>query len=113
MYHHFRGFLVAKSPTHVVVDCAGVGYFLHISLTTYGAVSALPTDGSCEVFLYAHAVYREDAQVLYGFSTPDERDVFLFKVSKRDCAEGDCDDNVEHGPNWAKNPRWRSPLWLY
>ena len=77
MYHHFRGFLVAKSPTHVVVDCAGVGYYLHISLTTYGAVSALPTDGSCEVFLYAHAVYREDAQILYGFSTPDERDVFL------------------------------------
>ena len=77
MYHHFRGFLVAKSPTHAVVDCGGVGYFLHISLTTFGAISALTADGSEEVFLFAHAVYREDAQVLYGFSTAEERDVFL------------------------------------
>lgn len=77
MYHHFRGFLVAKSPTHAVVDCGGVGYFLHISLTTFGAISTLPADGSEEVLLYAHAVYREDAQVLYGFSTAEERDVFL------------------------------------
>ena len=81
MYHHFRGFLVAKAPTHAVVDCAGVGYFLHISLTTYGSLATLPTDGSCEVFLYAHAVYREDAQILYGFSTPEERDVFLLLLS--------------------------------
>jgi Holliday junction DNA helicase RuvA len=77
MYHHFRGFLVAKSPTHVVVDCGGVGYFMHISLTTFGAISALSADGNEEVFLFAHAVYREDAQVLYGFSTAEERDVFL------------------------------------
>jgi Holliday junction DNA helicase RuvA len=77
MYHHFRGFLVAKSPTHVVVDCGGVGYFMHISLTTFGAISPLSADGNEEVFLYAHAVYREDAQVLYGFSTAEERDVFL------------------------------------
>ena len=81
MYHHFRGFLVAKSPTHAVVDCAGVGYFLNISLTTYGSLGSLPADGSCEVFLYAHAVYREDAQILYGFSTPEERDVFLLLLS--------------------------------
>ena len=81
MYHHFRGFLVAKAPTHAVVDCAGVGYFLHISLTTYGSLATLPTDGSCEVFLYAHAVYREDAQILYGFFTKDEREMFNYLIS--------------------------------
>jgi Holliday junction DNA helicase RuvA len=37
----------------------------------------LSADGNEEVFLFAHAVYREDAQVLYGFSTAEERDVFL------------------------------------
>lgn len=81
MHHHFRGILVDKSPTHAVVDCSGVGYWLNISLTTYGALASTPTDGTQEVFLYAHAVYREDAQLLYGFSTPEERDVFLMLLS--------------------------------
>ncbi len=72
MFHHFVGRLVEKSPAHAVVECGGVGYYFHISLTTYGQLPAGP-----QVTLLAHAVYREDAQLLFGFMTAAERDVFL------------------------------------
>jgi Holliday junction DNA helicase RuvA len=53
-----------------------VGYYFHISLTTYGQLPDGP-----EVKLLAHAVYREDAQLLFGFMTGAERDVFLLLLS--------------------------------
>jgi Holliday junction DNA helicase RuvA len=72
MLHHLRGTLFEKSPTHVVVECGGIGYIIQISLTTYGQ---LPDSG--EVKLLLHPVYREDAQLLFGFATELEREVFL------------------------------------
>ena len=72
MLHHLRGTLVAKTPTHVVVECGGLGYLIQVSLTTYGQ---LPESG--EVKLLLHPVYREDAQLLFGFATELERNVFL------------------------------------
>lgn len=72
MLHHLRGSLVAKTPTHVVVECGGLGYLIQISLTTFGQ---LPDSG--EVTLLLHPVYREDAQLLFGFATELEREVFL------------------------------------
>lgn len=72
MLHHLRGSLVAKTPTHVVVECGGLGYLIQISLTTFGQ---LPDAG--EVTLLLHPVYREDAQLLFGFATELEREVFL------------------------------------
>lgn len=77
MFHHFVGRLVEKSPAHVILECGGVGYYLHISLTTY---APLPDVGS-EVKLLAYAVYREDAQLLFGFTSAAERDVFLLLLS--------------------------------
>lgn len=76
MFHHFVGRLIEKSPAHAVVECGGVGYYFHISLTTYGQLPDGP-----EVKLLAHAVYREDAQLLFGFMTSAERDVFLLLLS--------------------------------
>lgn len=76
MFHHFVGRLIEKSPAHAVVECGGVGYYFHISLTTYGQLPEGP-----EVKLLAHAVYREDAQLLFGFMTAAERDVFLLLLS--------------------------------
>ena len=52
--------------------CGGLGYFIHISLTTFGQ---LPDGG--EVKLLLHPVYREDAQLLFGFASELEREVFL------------------------------------
>lgn len=72
MLHHLRGTLVAKTPTQVVVECGGLGYLIQISLTTFGQ---LPDGG--EVKLLLHPVYREDAQLLFGFASELEREVFL------------------------------------
>lgn len=72
MLHHLRGILVAKTPTHIVVECGGLGYLIQISLTTFGQ---LPDGG--EVKLLLHPVYREDAQLLFGFASELEREVFL------------------------------------
>lgn len=72
MLYHLRGSLTRKTPTFVVVDCGGLGYLVHISLTTFGQ---LPESGSVELLL--HPVYREDAQLLFGFATELEREVFV------------------------------------
>lgn len=72
MLYHLRGTLERKTPTYVVMDCGGVGYLIHISLTTFGQ---LPDLGTAELLL--HPVYREDAQLLFGFATELERDVFV------------------------------------
>ena len=72
MIHHLRGRLIEKQPTHAVVECAGVGYLVHISLTTFERL------GSGEdLLLLTHLVVREDAQILYGFADAEERELFL------------------------------------
>lgn len=72
MIHHLRGRLVEKTPTYAVVECGGVGYQVHISLNTF---EQLGNEES--VLLHTHLVVREDAQLLYGFSQPEERTMFL------------------------------------
>lgn len=72
MYHHFNGKLTEKNPNYAIVECGGVGYYLTISITTY---SALKEPGS-QLTLLSHLVVREDAQLLFGFSTTAERDLF-------------------------------------
>lgn len=68
--------MIEKSPTHAIVECGGVGYFLHISLHTY---SQLPEREN--ITLFTHQVIREDAHVLYGFADPTERQMFLQLIS--------------------------------
>ncbi|MFK7755794.1 MAG: Holliday junction branch migration protein RuvA [Flavobacteriales bacterium] len=76
MIEYLKGKLVEKSPTHAVIECNGVGYFLNISVTTFGGLSD-DENG----FLWIHFIVREDAQVLYGFAEKDERDVFRKLIS--------------------------------
>jgi Holliday junction DNA helicase RuvA len=76
MITQIRGRLVEKNPTFVVVDCAGVGYLLHISLNTF---SSLPEEEA--VVLYTHLSIREDAHTLFGFITKTEREVFKLLIS--------------------------------
>jgi len=66
------GMLVEKQPTHVVLDVAGVGYEVHIPLSSY---DRLPAVGARSRLLTHHHV-REDAQLLYGFATEGERRMF-------------------------------------
>lgn len=76
MINHLRGKLVEKNPTYAVVECAGVGYFVNISLQTF---SALPESES--IHLYTHLIVKEDAHTLYGFHSQLEREVFRLLIS--------------------------------
>jgi Holliday junction DNA helicase RuvA len=72
MIGHLRGRLVRKAPPALIVDVNGVGYELEAPMSTF---YRLPELGS-EVELHTHLVVREDAQLLYGFATEDERRLF-------------------------------------
>lgn len=76
MIAQIQGKLVEKNPTEVVIDCAGVGYLVNISLHTYGQ---LPQ--SDFVKLYTHLIVREDAHILYGFAEKSEREIFVMLLS--------------------------------
>ena len=68
-----RGEVVVRRPDHVVVDTMGVGYRLSVSAETLKQVPAIGK----EVALHAHLISRDDALLLYGFATEEERDLFL------------------------------------
>lgn len=72
MIGHLRGRLVRKAPPALIVDVGGVGYELEAPMSTF---YRLPEVGS-EVELHTHLVVREDAHLLYGFSTENERRLF-------------------------------------
>lgn len=79
MISRLRGMLADKTPPHVIVDCAGVGYEVGVPMSTF---YNLPAVGETVTLLTVHVV-REDAQLLYGFATESERHAFkeLTKVS--------------------------------
>ena len=76
MIAHVQGRLVEKTPTDVVIDCNGVGYFINISLHTF---SLLPSTE--QVRLYTHLQVKEDAHVLYGFIEKSEREIFRLLIT--------------------------------
>ena len=79
MIGYLRGKLVRKQPPALIIDIAGVGYELEAPMSTF---YRLPELGA-EVQLHTHLVVREDAHLLYGFATEDERRLFrdLLRVS--------------------------------
>ena len=77
MIERIRGILVQKTPTFVVVECAGVGYGVNISASTAGK---LPEEGA-EVTLHTNLVVREDSMTLFGFADTTEKDLFLMFLS--------------------------------
>ena len=76
MITHIRGKLVEKNPTYAIIECNGVGYFLHISLNTF---SKIPDSEA--VVLYTHLSIREDAHTLFGFADKTEREIFKLLIS--------------------------------
>ena len=79
MIGRIKGRLIDKSPPIILVDCQGVGYELEVPMTTF---YELPNIGN-EVTLLTHFVVREDAQLLFGFASHQERKIFkqLIKVN--------------------------------
>lgn len=75
MYEYISGTVAELDPTHAVLDVAGVGYYLQISLQTFSAV-----EHCRETKLYVHYVVREDARVLFGFSSKEERELFRMLI---------------------------------
>jgi Holliday junction DNA helicase RuvA len=76
MIAQLQGKLVEKNMTDVVIDCAGVGYLVEISLHTY---SLIPEDELIK--LYTYQLVREDAHRLFGFIEKTEREVFKLLLS--------------------------------
>jgi len=75
MINHIDGKLVDKTPTHVVIDCNGVGYSINISLQTFSKIN----DERCKLF--THLSVKEDSHTLYGFITENERKLFRHLIS--------------------------------
>ena len=76
MIAHINGKLVEKNPTTLIIECNGLGYEVKISLNTFSAI------GSEEaVKVYTQFIVREDAQLLYGFATKEEREMFNHLIS--------------------------------
>lgn len=75
MITHLNGKLVEKNPTHLVIDCQGVGYEVHISLHTFGQ---LPDHENIRI--YFHLQIREDAHQIFGFYTVQERSLFRLLI---------------------------------
>lgn len=76
MIDYIKGEIAELQPARVVVEAHGVGYELNISLTTYAAIENLK-----EAKLYVYENIREDAWVLFGFSSKAERELFLNLIS--------------------------------
>ena len=76
MIAHLNGKLIEKNPTTLIIECAGVGYEVKISLTTFSALG--PAES---IMIFTQHIVREDAQLLYGFATKEEREMFNHLIS--------------------------------
>jgi len=76
MYEFIEGEYVEKSPAHLVVMAGSLAYYIHISVHTYTQISKL--EGGR---IYLHLIVREDAWLLFGFSSREEREIFRMLIS--------------------------------
>ena len=76
MIEYIKGEIVELTPARMILECAGIGYELNISLNTYTFYNGKPTGK-----IYVYEVIREDAHLLFGFAGKDERELFLMLTS--------------------------------
>ncbi len=76
MVEYVKGSLADITPAYAVVEANGVGFGMNISLNTYSAIQ-----GKKDVKLWAYEAIREDAYVLFGFATKQEREMFLLLIT--------------------------------
>lgn len=76
MYEFITGDIVERTPTYIVLETGNVGYYINISLNTY---TSLPGQNPCQLFI--HQIVREDAHILFGFISREEREVFRQLIS--------------------------------
>jgi holliday junction DNA helicase RuvA len=88
------GNVAVRRADHVVIDCGGVGYRLSVSSESLRQVPAVGN----HVMLHTHLVTREDALLLYGFATEDERDLFLMLLGVQSVGPKVALDVLSGGP---------------
>lgn len=76
MIDYIKGEITELTPANVVVETNGIGYFINIPLTVYTMLS-----GEKSVRIYVYEAIREDAHLLFGFLTKEERQLFLLLIS--------------------------------
>lgn len=76
MYEYIKGHIIESSPAHCVLENNGLGYFIHISVSTY---TQLQNQKEVQLFIYEQI--REDAYNLYGFYEKTERAIFVHLIS--------------------------------
>jgi len=76
MFEYIKGPIAELTPAYVIVESAGIGYNINISLQTYSSL-----ESKKEATVYLHQVVREDAHLLFGFAEKDERELFRLLIS--------------------------------
>ncbi len=76
MIEFIKGNIAELSPTHLVIEAGGIGYFINISLTTFTKL-----EGKSECRILIHEVIREDSHQLFGFADLHEREIFWHLIS--------------------------------
>ena len=78
MIGYLTGKIISKKPTQIILDVNGVGYIINITISTF---ESLPDDGEQVVSLHTYLSVREDALILFGFSTLAEKEMFQLLIS--------------------------------
>ncbi|MGT2846946.1 Holliday junction branch migration protein RuvA [Streptococcus massiliensis] len=76
MYEYFKGILTKITAKYIVIEVGGIGYILHVA-NPYAYSGKMKE----ELLIYVHQVVREDAELLYGFSSEEEKKLFLNLIS--------------------------------
>ncbi len=76
MISYLKGKLAAKDPTHLIIDVAGIGYHVNISLSTYSE-----TKDQEDIFIHTYLHVKEDSHTLFGFHNESEKKMFLSLLS--------------------------------
>ncbi|MDO9580333.1 MAG: Holliday junction branch migration protein RuvA [Bacteroidales bacterium] len=76
MIDYIKGDIIQITPMFLIIETAGVGYFINISLTTFSSL-----EGKKDYKVLVHEVIREDSHLLFGFADSVERDIFKLLIS--------------------------------
>ncbi|MEA3495375.1 MAG: Holliday junction branch migration protein RuvA [Bacteroidota bacterium] len=76
MYEYIEGIIAKQTPTYTVIDVGGIAYKINVPLSTHEKIA-----GAKKIKLLIHLTIKEDAHILYGFFTTEEREIFKSLIS--------------------------------